>query len=86
MNAPVNYNVKHEQRGVLPEIPFGYEALLTGQQRQQIDLCRGLGWVLHFIRRPKFHSPTVVMQDLALRSWQVLDNGYLQAFTNLRQN
>lgn len=84
MNAPANHSINNEQRGRLPEVPFGYEALLTREQRQQVDLCRGIGWVLQFIRRPEFHSPVVVMQDAGKKSWQVLDNGYLEAFHNLR--
>lgn len=76
-----------EQRGRLPEVPFGYEALLTHQQRHQIDLCRSVGWILQFIRRPQFQQPTVVMLDSGPgKSWQILDNGCLKLFQNLRSN
>ena len=75
-----------DKRGRQPEVPFGYEALLTAEQRHRIDTCRGFGWELYFIRRPLFMSPTVVMIDADnSKSWQVLDDGELLVFTETRQ-
>ena len=74
-----------EKRGSQPEVPFGYEALLTDGQRHRIDTCRGFGWELHFIRRPLFLSPTVVMVDADNhKTWQVTDEGELIPFSDLR--
>ncbi len=76
-----------DKRGQQPEVPFGYEALLTEEQRHRIDVCRNFGWELHFIRRPLFMTPTVVMVDAdSGRTWQIQDDGELQHFTNLRND
>ena len=74
-----------DKRGRQAEIPFGYEALLTEEQRHRIDVCRSFGWELHFIRRPLFMSPTVVMVDSDnSRTWQINDDGELELFTETR--
>ena len=74
-----------DKRGRQAEIPFGYEALLTEEQRRRIDVCRSFGWELYFIRRPLFMSPTVVMVDSDnSRTWQINDDGELELFTETR--
>ena len=74
-----------EKRGRQPEVPFGYEALLTDAQRIIIDKYRALGWELKFIRRTQFLDPTIVMTDPADKKvWQVTDQGDLVAFKNAR--
>lgn len=76
-----------DKRGRQPEVPFGYEALLTEEQRHRIDVCRGFGWELHFIRRPLFMTPTVVMVDADNgKTWQIHDDGELQLFSDLRND
>lgn len=76
---------QREKRGIQPEVPFGYEALLTDPQRMRIDACRRFGWELHFIRRPLFLEPTIVMIDAKnTKTWQVTDEGELVPFDNLR--
>lgn len=73
------------QRGTKPEVPFGYEALLTRDQRHRVDACREFGWELQFIRRPAAGEPTVVMLDVQERSsWCIGDDGALVAFRDTR--
>ncbi len=73
------------KRGIKPSVPFGYEALLTEDQRHRIDRCRQFGWELEFIRRPLFTDPVVVMIDGNDRQhWLVSDDGELTAFNDLR--
>jgi hypothetical protein len=73
------------KRGIKPSVPFGYEALLTRDQRHVIDRCRGFGWELHFIRRPLFSDPIVVMIDANdHQHWLIHDNGAREAFNDLR--
>ena len=77
--------VMSDKRGKQPEIPFGYESLLTDAQRRAIDSTRALGWTLTFIRRPFFLAPTVVMYDDGTgECWQVRDDGQLVLFNDLR--
>ncbi|EED34192.1 conserved hypothetical protein [Luminiphilus syltensis NOR5-1B] len=74
-----------DKRGRQPEVPFGYESLLTDAQRHAIDSSRNFGWSLHFIRRPLFQDPTVVMCDANHgKCWQVLEDGKLIPFNDLR--
>lgn len=81
----MNLQVMRDKRGKQPEIPFGYEALLTDAQRHAVDSTRNFGWTLTFIRRPLFLEPTVVMCDADKgECWQVLDDGKLVPFNNLR--
>ena len=80
-----SHQAKRCQRGIKPEVPFGYEALLTEDQRHRVDRCREFGWELHFIRRPTFGEPTVVMLDADERnSWRICDDGALEAFKDSR--
>ena len=73
------------KRGIKPSVPFGYEALLTQDQRHVIDRCRGFGWELHFIRRPLFSDPVVVMIDASdHQHWVIHDNGEREPFNDLR--
>jgi len=73
------------KRGVKPSVPFGYEALLTQDQRHVVDRCRGFGWELHFIRRPLFSDPIVVMIDANdHQHWLIHDNGEREPFNDLR--
>ena len=73
------------KRGVKPAVPFGYEALLTQDQRHVVDRCRGFGWELHFIRRPLFSDPIIVMIDANDRQhWLIHDNGEREPFNDLR--
>ena len=73
------------KRGIKPSVPFGYEALLTQDQRHVIDRCRGFGWELHFIRRPLFSDPVVVMIDASdHQHWLIHDNGEREPFNDLR--
>ena len=73
------------KRGIKPSVPFGYEALLTQDQRHVIDRCRGFGWELHFIRRPLFSDPIVVMIDASdHQHWLIHDNGEREPFNDLR--
>jgi hypothetical protein len=73
------------KRGIKPSVPFGYEALLTQDQRHVIDRCRGFGWELHFIRRPLFSDPVVVMIDASdHQHWLIHDNGEREPFNELR--
>lgn len=73
------------KRGIKPSVPFGYEALLTQDQRHVIDRCRGFGWELEFIRRPLFSDPVVVMIDATdHQHWLIHDNGEMEAFNDLR--
>ena len=73
------------KRGIKPAVPFGYEALLTQDQRHVIDRCRGFGWELHFIRRPLFSDPVVVMIDASdHQHWLIHDNGEREPFNDLR--
>ena len=73
------------KRGIKPAVPFGYEALLTQDQRHVVDRCRGFGWELHFIRRPLFSDPVVVMIDASdHQHWLIHDNGEREPFNDLR--
>ncbi len=75
-----------EKRGKQPEVPFGYEALLTDAQRQILDDHRAKGWSLHFVRRPLFLQPTVVLTEPGTAAaWQISDDGELSRFNNLRK-
>lgn len=73
------------KRGIKPPVPFGYESLLTEDQRHRIDTCRRFGWELAFIRRPLFSDPMVIMVDgNARQHWLITDNGELEAFQQMR--
>ena len=73
------------KRGIKPSVPFGYEALLTQDQRHVVDRCRGFGWELHFIRRPLFSDPIIVMIDANDRQHCLIhDNGQREPFNDLR--
>lgn len=75
-----------DKRGKQPEVPFGYEAFLTDAQRRVLDEHREKGWSLHFIRRPLFLQPTVVLfEPNDGDAWQILDDGELKPFKDLRQ-
>lgn len=77
---------EQDKRGKQPEVPFGYEALLTDAQRRVLDTHRQQGWSLHFVRRPLFLQPTVVIVEPGNgRAWQIMDDGELTPFDNLRQ-
>lgn len=76
-----------EKRGNQPEVPFGYEALLTDAQRETLDAHRAKGWTLHFVRRPIFLQPTVVVVEPGNgKAWRILDDGKLEPFNELRQS
>jgi hypothetical protein len=75
-----------EKRGKQPEVPFGYEALLTDAQRTALDEHRAKGWSLHFVRRPLFLDPTVVVVEPGSgKAWRISDEGELSPFTELRK-
>lgn len=75
-----------DKRGRKPEVPFGYEALLTDAQRHVLDAHRSKGWSLHFVRRPLFLQPTVVVVEPSSgKAWQIQDDGSLTPFNELRQ-
>lgn len=74
-----------DKRGRQPEVPFGYESMLTEAQRHRIDASRNFGWTLEFIRRPLFSQPTVVLTDADNnKRWQVTDDGELVPFNDVR--
>lgn len=74
-----------DKRGRQPEIPFGYEKLLTEEQIHAIEHSEKFGWSLHFIRRPLFQEPTVVLHEPHEKKWwQVLSDGKLVPFTEIR--
>lgn len=76
-----------DKRGRQPCVPIGYEALLTHDQRHRIDVCSNFGWELHFIRRPLFMAPTVVMIDGDRgNTWQIIDDGAVEPFHDIRVN
>ncbi|MEE4202810.1 MAG: hypothetical protein V2I45_04220 [Halieaceae bacterium] len=75
-----------DKRGKQPEVPFGYEALLTDAQRNTLDRYRNKGWSLHFMRRPIFLKPTVVLTEPDTgKSWIILDDGSIEPFTETRK-
>lgn len=77
---------EENKRGKQPEVPFGYEALLTDAQRTALDRYREQGWTLHFVRRAEFMHPTVVVVAPDTdKAWQITDDGELQPFDNLRR-
>jgi len=74
-----------EKRGTQPAVPDGFETLLTEDQLHRIEACQRFGWELHFIRRPLFLSPTVVLIDADNdKPWEVLDDGAPVPFANPR--
>ena len=77
-------NQNKEKRGTQAAVPYGYETLLTEDQRLRIDACLRFGWELHFIRRPLFATPTAVLLDSNNKTWEVLANGELSPFADSR--
>lgn len=75
-----------DKRGKQPEVPFGYEALLTDAQRAVLDAHREKGWSLHFVRRPLFQQPTVVIVEPdSKKAWQISDSGEMTPFKDVRR-
>jgi hypothetical protein len=86
MTASDGVNPKNkEKRGTHTAVPYGYETLLTEDQRYRVGACQRFGWELQFIRRPLFVTPTVVLLDSNNnKTWEVLASGELSPFVDSR--
>lgn len=52
-----------EKRQREPAVPDNVEVLLTGPQRVALHRVENFGWQLKFVRRPRFESPVVVVEN-----------------------
>lgn len=53
-----------EKREREPAVPSNIDVLLTEPQRVALHRVENFGWQLKFVRRPRFESPIVVVENV----------------------